>query len=236
MRKLILHIGTHKTGTTSIQKALAVNREWLRERGLIYPAGGPFYSNRMPHHEWSHGLTGTDRRELERSASFIDHAASLGKDDDTLLISAEPIYRHIDGADMFDFSDVGDYWDRRKRYVQTVATVLAGFDVRVIVWFREKVDFARSLFAELIRREKWNGSFDQFLEAFSVWFEYERHLELFCQAFPTVDVHSYEIASEAGLVRYFFETIGVPTPPGSEDIWVHRTDYGALTGGRLGQT
>ncbi|MBN2824280.1 MAG: hypothetical protein JXQ76_03065, partial [Campylobacterales bacterium] len=39
-KKLYLHIGTHKTGTTSIQKALANNRNKLNEKGLSY-----FYDN-----------------------------------------------------------------------------------------------------------------------------------------------------------------------------------------------
>jgi len=35
-KKLYLHIGTHKTGTTSIQKALVENQDKLQERGLSY--------------------------------------------------------------------------------------------------------------------------------------------------------------------------------------------------------
>lgn len=40
MTRLILHIGTNKTGTTAIQHALAANRDALRERGLLYPVTG----------------------------------------------------------------------------------------------------------------------------------------------------------------------------------------------------
>jgi hypothetical protein len=35
--KLILHIGTHKTGTTSLQAWLANNREALAANGVSYP-------------------------------------------------------------------------------------------------------------------------------------------------------------------------------------------------------
>jgi hypothetical protein len=37
MMKLTLHIGTEKTGTTSLQVWLAENRSALRERGVVYP-------------------------------------------------------------------------------------------------------------------------------------------------------------------------------------------------------
>jgi hypothetical protein len=35
-----LHIGTHKTGTSSIQNFLLNNQEYLRERGFLYPTAG----------------------------------------------------------------------------------------------------------------------------------------------------------------------------------------------------
>jgi hypothetical protein len=40
MSKLVLHIGTHKTGTTAIQKVFAANRSRLANYGIIYPDFG----------------------------------------------------------------------------------------------------------------------------------------------------------------------------------------------------
>jgi hypothetical protein len=40
--RLILHAGTHKTGTTSIQKALYEHRDYLREHGLYSPFAETF--------------------------------------------------------------------------------------------------------------------------------------------------------------------------------------------------
>jgi len=40
MSKLVLHIGTHKTGTTAIQKIFAANRSRLAKHGIIYPDFG----------------------------------------------------------------------------------------------------------------------------------------------------------------------------------------------------
>ena len=37
MRKIYLHIGSEKTGSTSIQKSLRQNRSWLLRQNLIYP-------------------------------------------------------------------------------------------------------------------------------------------------------------------------------------------------------
>ncbi|MDO6617645.1 hypothetical protein [Shewanella sp. 6_MG-2023] len=41
MTKVIIHIGTEKTGTTSIQKCLQQNRANLAKQGIIYPHIGP---------------------------------------------------------------------------------------------------------------------------------------------------------------------------------------------------
>lgn len=38
-KKLILHIGTEKTGTTSIQKFLNLNKDELLNEGIFYPMG-----------------------------------------------------------------------------------------------------------------------------------------------------------------------------------------------------
>lgn len=213
MTQLILHIGTHKTGTTSIQKVLADNRAWLRAKGLVYPDGGQIYKGEHPHHDWSHSLTGVERRRPETTSAFIDYAASLGHDSDMLLISAEPIYRHMDGIDAIDVVERPDYWARRERYVKNLAAALGRFDVRVVVWFREKDSFARSLYAEVTAKGYWNGSFDRFRDVYQHWFQYDRQVNLFRQAFANVDVFSYEDDCRNGLIASFFSRIEMPPRP-----------------------
>jgi hypothetical protein len=45
MKRAILHIGTEKTGTTSIQKFLYENRIKLGASGMLFPASAGFISN-----------------------------------------------------------------------------------------------------------------------------------------------------------------------------------------------
>ena len=55
--KFILHVGTHKTGTTSIQKYCRKNEDVLKEESILYPnfdvIGKP---KRYAHHEVAHAL------------------------------------------------------------------------------------------------------------------------------------------------------------------------------------
>src|SRR3954452_14461676 len=45
-RGLLLHIGPHKTGTTTIQNQLAAGRRRLHRRGIVYPGLGA--QHRLP--------------------------------------------------------------------------------------------------------------------------------------------------------------------------------------------
>ena len=59
MARLVIHIGTHKTGTTFLQHKLALARPWLEERGFVYPDLG-----RPAHHPLIAHWVGL-KRELE---------------------------------------------------------------------------------------------------------------------------------------------------------------------------
>ena len=55
--RLILHAGAHKTGTSTIQRALFENRGWLRARGIFYPDPRPRFGSRFrAHHALAHAL------------------------------------------------------------------------------------------------------------------------------------------------------------------------------------
>jgi hypothetical protein len=51
-RRLVIHAGFHKSGTTALQEAFDSQSEELRERGIIYPNIG-----RKAHHRIAWALT-----------------------------------------------------------------------------------------------------------------------------------------------------------------------------------
>jgi hypothetical protein len=224
--RLILHAGTHKTGTTSIQKALFDNQTWLRQSGLVYPDGGDLYrKSRLAHHYFVRAFTGTSAEDLALAAEFLDRIRTqIRNPDDTIIISAEPVYRHIDGyVDWQHFADA-DYWVRRNSYLSRLANALHDFDVTVVIFFRERASFARSLYGEVVNRKgHWQGSPREFMIHFHHWFEYKHQIAAFQAAFGDVRTCSYERAVDKGLIRTFFETIGFPMPPNVEQIWERKT-------------
>ena len=96
--RLLLHIGTHKTGTTSIQKFCAGNRARLRGQGLWYPDYDLIgKEGHYAHHHLAHALAGlpTSRGNREEAEGFFAAIRSSLRNDETVLISAEPFWRHV---------------------------------------------------------------------------------------------------------------------------------------------
>ena len=85
MTRLILHIGSQKTGTTSLQQFLQLNRKILNKNGMDYPhfsQGG--CTNGLP---WVRHLNGVD----VNSSDFQELKESIEKYD-TVILSAEQLW------------------------------------------------------------------------------------------------------------------------------------------------
>ena len=91
-KRLILHIGSHKTGTSAVQRAADDHRDTLLEQGLLYPKTGQWHDK--SHHNWFFALwdgnsgSETFRRliaELKTERDALEHEA------DTILLSSEII-------------------------------------------------------------------------------------------------------------------------------------------------
>lgn len=201
---VVLHIGTHKTGTTAIQRFAAANRAKLRSRGLWYPSYDEIrLFVHYGHHHVAHALANENgnRLSIEDTRRFVDHVLAKRRPGETLLISAEPFYRHVLPAE-------GGYWAERKAYVDRVREFFPGDDIKVLAIVRRQDTFARSLYQERIKVTKFRQTFPEFI-ADRHPFEYYEHLRLFEEAFGTVDVLLYEDLAAAGLINAFFGHLGI---------------------------
>lgn len=98
MKRILLHVGTHKTGSTSLQRTLFLNQERLKEAGVAYLGGeraypnlySAFLENPMAF-EWNK-LSGLSKDEI--IARDKNTLATLGDDIrnstcDTIILSSE---------------------------------------------------------------------------------------------------------------------------------------------------
>ncbi|MCB1487861.1 MAG: hypothetical protein KDJ88_10435 [Bauldia sp.] len=202
---IFLHIGSHKTGTTAVQRFAASHRAVLRGRGLWYPSYEEIgLSGHYAHHHFAHAIADVARGRfgIEDATRFAEAVRRGRKKGEIVLISAEPIYRHVlKGPD--------DYWARRDAYIARLRDVLGADGVTVLAVFRRQDGFARSLYQEKIKSRKYAARFRQFLVEQRHEFEYHRQLSVFARVFDTVDLLVYEDLRQRGLIDAFFAHLGV---------------------------
>lgn len=146
-RKLVLHIGLDKTGTTTIQNALYSNREpLLAEEGVLYPSLMPNLSTPLltifknnPHEHRANRIAGLPYEEVEkRRQSYLNSLETEISSCDwrILLLSAE-------GLSSLRESEVAKLGKWGEQY-STNRTVL--------VWVRHPVTWACSVIQERLKQ------------------------------------------------------------------------------------
>ena len=135
--KLIIHAGTPKTGTTSLQTYLDKKQRKLRGKGILYPHNlDEIHNPNAPKHQWfEKNLITTNVHSL--LANFKNIITQVKEDTHTIILSSEGIYNY-----WWDFPDAS------KAILSGLSQV---FDVHVWVWFREPLAFIESYYKQCIR-------------------------------------------------------------------------------------
>lgn len=220
--KIILHVGIHKTGTTSIQKALFENRDWLADRGLLYPVSKPFNGSR-PHHGFAHAIAIGTAAGKQKARKWLVAASGMARDGDQIIISSEPIYRHLVGGKEWEGLVADNYEEARTAYLSALSDVFRGYDVEVIVYLRDYGYWLAWLHRVLRRHKVWPHGSAEFTNKFSKRFDYDHQIGLIKKYFPKIRIFHYEEAKAEGLIKHFFNSIGFPVPHGCEDVWERPT-------------
>lgn len=138
LKKVFLHIGTHKTGTTAIQDALARNRVLLRKHGILVPRTGCI-SRRSGHHNIAWELNG-DPRFSEKNGTFDELIEEIQRSKQEVVIISSEDFEYIHGYD------------------DTLALIKDRFasincQVEIIVVVRKHGEYLRSLYLELLKHD-----------------------------------------------------------------------------------
>jgi hypothetical protein len=209
---LVIHVGTQKTGTTSIQKFAAAHRPELRSRGLWYPSFreiGQF--GHYAHHDFAHALADQGKRlDLALARTFVDAIEQNRRDGEVVLISAEPFYRHVLHPSAGEGAAGEDYWTARRRYIARMREFFPATDVRIVICLRRQDAFARSCYQEFVRSTRHDKGFEDFVVRAKELLDYRRNLDLLAEVFPRVDVLVFErLIADGQLVNRFFAHLGV---------------------------
>lgn len=204
-KKLLLHVGGHKTGSTAIQMALMQARPQLGGMAIAYPDlrkamfGGPESNhNKLARALAKPGLF--NKFLLKRARRAIDDQSKTA---DLTIISSEAIVRHTLGAP--DTHDNIAWTKAHNQYLSSLAAYLDGFDVSVLCYFRQPEDIAISMFKEQVVRGRpaARQTFANFLEGKFVHYDYPARMASLERTFNDVTYRSFDDARKTGLVEGF---------------------------------
>ena len=207
--RLFLHIGVHKTGSTSLQLRFSGNSDTLRQHGILYPLG------RFPDHPHQH----SEIVRLIAPAMLGELAALLrGIYGEAVASACHTIV--LSGEDISRLPEESVVLLRDALYS-------AGFVPVVVVFFRPFIDHVRSLASE---RMKMRGGFvtPSRLAALLRRFEESEVTRRFAAAFGAENVIRHDLSDGEDSVALFDKDIGLSA--GLATSWVNtRIDFATLS-------
>ncbi|MEI8148785.1 MAG: hypothetical protein WCG62_06870 [Actinomycetes bacterium] len=134
-KHLIFHVGTHKTGTTSIQTMMGAHREFFETQGVLFPYAGHVRNGGHHNIAW----------ELNGDAGYDPQLGTLA--DLATELAATTLSSVILSSEDFEF------WHLRPDLLAQIKHVAegAGFSVEVLLVLRPVTEYVESLYKELLK-------------------------------------------------------------------------------------
>jgi hypothetical protein len=135
-RRVLLHAGLHKTGTSALQEFLSSAAGRLRARGVLYPESGRPANWPHAHHNIAWQLAG-DRRFRSSNGTLDDLATEIAAFTGDAILSSE------------DFESV--LGTPARLAVLFRHFLLKEHAFTIVLWVREQASYLESLFFELLK-------------------------------------------------------------------------------------
>ena len=137
-KKLFLHIGSPKTGTSYLQSFLYENHENLKSKNILYPKsliGSPLDPKHQPF--FASFLSG----DVQRFQAFLQRiAAETGESIETLILSSEGFYHHIN-----------ELTETSWRLLEALKDL---YDVRIVLYLRPQVEYIESMYRQYMKNPR----------------------------------------------------------------------------------
>ncbi len=204
MSDFVLHVGTHKTGTTAIQKFLNTKRDELADLGVFYDPGGDIFGvNGYGHHHLAHALARNSDTDKANVAAYHERLFEAQSNGMKIVISSEPFCRYMLLNLHENNGDPAPFQARFYDYFKP-------FKPRVSIYFRRPDSFAVSSYKENISSTNVDLKFPDFLELRRTQFEYASRLAGLEDLFGEARVFCYEDAMAQGTLSHFLRKHGLP--------------------------
>jgi len=208
-KTIVLHIGLHKTGTSSIQETLRANRDRLIERGVLYPRSLPgnhsnlFYNAFSPTPETYHAnrARGLTREEIAtRTARTLDAL--------TREVADSPC-----GTIVFSGEDACTFrMDAAERAHAFFSTLTPSPTIEILLYTRHPVDYIASAVQENVKGNGLTIARAKQIHMGAAPRRYQRIYDVYAGVFgkAAVRFRSFEMAraGKGGLIGDFLGAIG----------------------------
>ncbi len=132
-RKIIVHCGLHKTGTSYLQSILNANAAVLEKRGIEYP---PFHRNRRPEvRQGNHSIIAMNYEKHRDVDAVFERFLDIGYRCPTLLISGEGFSKFLP----------------RNGFLEAFMDAASGADVHFIFYLRRPDHMRESVYSQTVK-------------------------------------------------------------------------------------
>lgn len=195
MRDLYIHIGAHRTATSSIQQFMGDNHKGLLERGFLYPFGV------RRHFKLAQKMFAPDSNLDSISADLNNRADSKSQDVHSIVISDEDICT--------------------RKNIDTLSSLQDHFNVKIIYCLRRQDLWLESWYLQNIKWQ-WDKklshlTFDEFFETRKnyFWIDYNAYISKLERVFGQENIKLYVFERDQmpeGPITAFCKQIGLENP------------------------
>lgn len=186
MKKLVLHIGNHKTGTSTLQLTLKQNEAGLKRQGFSFFQENPDGTISKEGNS-SHWVSFENQNPL--TASVVDGLAlAASKLPGTVIVSTEEL------SWLFKKENIQSFHDELLKYFSTI---------EVICYLRRQDQHAISHYQQACKNPFWK-TFNYFGNSIAALPEYQDHLQLYFDYYTRISTWS-EIFGKNNIVLRVYD-------------------------------
>lgn len=179
--KVILHMGTPKTGTTALQNALASSANSLREAKFFFELY-PYTSNHVVF------LDREKRRFIETYQNYGDDGCHIVSEEQMYIYPVHNFIRFLLNSGKDNLLTLEKYYDLRVRFLRKLRDIYAGNEVDIILYLRRQDSFLESWTKQIVKTLKVGVPLERVKDYLSVYCDYEMNLNLIKSVFYDANI------------------------------------------------